>query len=434
MRITEITKRDNVLGNVQKNAQHLKDLQTELSSGKRINKTSDDPVGATIVQDIVTTVTRKEQLQSNLKQNLEWLERNEVELQHMADLLSKTKQLILAQSGSSATPESRTVTAQELVDIRNAIIQAGNAKTGKLYLFSGTKTLTEPLQHSGPIQPAKVSTDGVVQKDVAELLDVEQFRAQFEGYSLNSYRIRITQTGVLGFARYQISDNDGQTWSKEQILNPRIKVWNSEGAPNDQVVLRFSDEQGLLGSIIPDQFDFTQSNVAVFDFKDNAVIFPEGMEFVFLPKSPIVYEGNAQKREVLIANGIKIPLNITAQDIFFKGEDSESVDIFQLYQALENGLKNNDERALSARVEDLDRALNQVLKQQAQVGNNMIQLEKSGTKLDEQIFSTQKRLSEAQDVDLSKSIIELNTAERNNQVSLDSGGRLLQPSLLQFLR
>ena len=211
MRIAEITKRESVMGSIQKNAQHLKTLQTELSSGQRINRTSDDPIGATIVQDVITTISNKEQLQQNLQHNIEWLERNEVELSHMSELLMKGKQLVLSQAGSSSSPESRKITAQELRDLRDSLMQAGNTKSGKLFLFSGTKTLTEPLQFANHLQPAKVQTEDIVQKDVAKLLNVDQFQAQFEGFSLNNYRVRITKTGVLGYARYRVSDDNGKT-------------------------------------------------------------------------------------------------------------------------------------------------------------------------------------------------------------------------------
>ena len=73
MRVTERTKHDTVVGNMQTNAQRLQRLQREISSGLKINKTSDDPVGATVMQDVITTISSKEQLQANLKDNLAWL-------------------------------------------------------------------------------------------------------------------------------------------------------------------------------------------------------------------------------------------------------------------------------------------------------------------------------------------------------------------------
>ena len=41
MRVTETIKRDQVLGNIQRNAQKLQDLQLEMATGQRITKPSD---------------------------------------------------------------------------------------------------------------------------------------------------------------------------------------------------------------------------------------------------------------------------------------------------------------------------------------------------------------------------------------------------------
>lgn len=317
MRVTESTKRDNVLGNIQKNSSRLQDLQTKMATGQKINRTSDDPVGATILQDIHTNITRKEQMARNIDTNISWLERCEVELGHLGELLTKARTLVVSQAGDSASYESRVTVAQELRSIRQALIDAGNAKNGKLYLFSGTKTLTKPLRINNPIQDAKVVTQGVEQEDVGQLLDVQQFKATFDGFSSNPYRIRVTKTGSFGYARFVVSDDGGQTWSKEQMLVPTFEVWNPDGLPSDKVKLKFADDQGLLGELLPSAFNFMEDNTFLFDVEDFGVVFPEGIEFVFFPNPPLSYDGNSKKKEVLVADGTTLPLNITAEELFF---------------------------------------------------------------------------------------------------------------------
>jgi flagellin-like hook-associated protein FlgL len=55
-------------------------------------------------------------------------------------------------------------------------------------------------------------------------------------------------------------------------------------------------------------------------------------------------------------------------------------------------------------------------------------------KLEDQTFEHEKRLSEIRDVDLAKTSLEVNTAEVNNRLALDTGSRLIQPTLADFLR
>ena len=177
-----------------------------------------------------------------------------------------------------------------------------------------------------------------------------------------------------------------------------------------------------------------KNDIAIFDMEgESGAIFPEGMDFVFLPNRPVNFVGNHQTRDVIIADGISVPININADEILLK-TDEGSVDIFQLLFALEKALVNNDSEALSENVDNLDKSLEQILRFQSHIGNTVNELEKSRQKIDEQIFSAQNRLSKITDADLAESMIELNTVETNNKVSLDVGGRLIQPSLLEFLR
>lgn len=427
MRVTDVTKRDQVVSNMQKNAKHLQTLQGELATGKRINKTSDDPIGANMVQDIVTTISRSEQDIRNIDSNISWLEHNEIELNNVADLLENAKVLALSQANDATTFESRAIVAQELRAIRETLFNTANAKFGKLYLFSGTKTFTQPLRVNNPIQEAKVLSAEMQQKDVSGLLDVAQFQAQFEEHSSNEYRVRITREGKFGRALYQISDDSGETWSKEQVLLPVIKVFNPQGKPDDKVVLRFTNEAELATTNVD------EDNAAFFDFAASDIVFPEGLEFVYLPNPKIAYEGNTQKKEVLIADETTVPINILANELFLKvGEDS--VNVFGAMSALEQALDADDGEAVAQRIGELDTARTQVLKQVATVGNTIHELEKAKAKLEDQVLSRQTRLSEVQDIDLAESMVDLNTAELNNRTSLDAGGRLIQPTLLEFLR
>lgn len=427
MRVTEITKRNQVVDQIQTNSKRLETLQEELATGKKINKTSDDPVGATIIQDTVTTISRNEQIVHNTDTNISWLERIEIELNTVADLLENAKVLAVAQANDTSTAESRAVVAQELRSIKTALFDAANARAGKLYLFSGTETLTQPLRFNDPIQEAQINTESVLQEDGAPELNLEEFNAQFEEHSTNEYHIRITRPGGFGRALYQVSDDRGETWSKEQILLPVIDVFNREGKPDDKIILRFTSAYGIHSEVV------NQTEGGFFNFANAPTIFPEGLEWIYEPNPQVAYDGNSQKKEVMIANNTTVPLTITAEELFLKNGEG-SVNVFGLLNTLEKALEENDGESIAKRLNELDQARNQVLMQVATAGNTIQELETAKLKLDEQIFTKEKRLAEVQDIDLAESMIELNTAELNNSSSLDAGARLIQPTLLKFLQ
>ena len=433
MRVTEVTKRDHVVDNMQKSSGKLQDIQIQMASGRRLNKTSDDPIGAARSQDIVTTISSQKQLLQNIDDNIAWLQRSELEIGHINEVLGQIRTLAISQAGSDSNEESRQMVAREFSIARKILFDSGNAREGKLYLFSGIKSLSPALKKNGIFQPAKVEVGGVVQKDIRELLDVKQFRSQFEGFSSNNYRIRVTKGGVWGQARVKISDDGGRTWSKEQTLRPLTHVFNPDGKLNDQVLLKFSDEEGRLGNVLPKQFDFNSEKSAEFDLDALGIIFPEGIEFVYQPNPEVTYNGSIHKKEALISNGLSIPVNVTAQELLF-GEGEESVDTFSLLVAMERALLENDGIAIAKRLGELDLAQNQVLKQQADVGNIVRELYSTKSQLGNQQFEKERQLSDIQDLDIAEATVDLKVAEANNKLSLNTGARLIQPSLSDFLR
>ena len=433
MRVTEVTKRDHVVDNMQKSSGKLQDIQIQMASGRRLNKTSDDPIGAARSQDIVTTISSQKQLLQNIDDNIAWLQRSELEIGHINEVLRQIRTLAISQAGSDSNEESRQMVAREFSIARKILFDSGNAREGKLYLFSGIKSLSPALKKNGIFQPAKVEVGGVVQKDIRELLDVKQFRSQFEGFSSNNYRIRVTKGGVWGQARVKISDDGGRTWSKEQTLRPLTHVFNPDGKLNDQVLLKFSDEEGRLGNVLPKQFDFNSEKSAEFDLDALGIIFPEGIEFVYQPNPEVTYNGSIHKKEALISNGLSIPVNVTAQELLF-GEGEEGVDTFSLLVAMERALLENDGIAIAKRLGELDLAQNQVLKQQADVGNIVRELYSTKSQLGHQQFEKERQLSDIQDLDIAEATVDLKVAEANNKLSLNTGARLIQPSLSDFLR
>ena len=315
MRVTEVSKREQVLENIQKTSARLQDAQIQMATGQRINKPSDDPIGTAKMQDIVSTMSAQEQHLRNITDNIASLQHAEKEITHMTELLGRAKTLAISQSGSDANEESRMMVAREFAALRESLFDAGNSRNGKLYLFSGLKSLSPALKKNSMIQPAKVETRGIIQKDIRDLIDIDQYRAVFEGHSNNEYRLRITKGGPWGQARCQNSDDGGRTWAKEQILRPVTAMFNPDGKQDDLVKLKFSDEQGLLGNTIPGYFDFTKEVSEDVEAESLGLVFPDGMEFIGRPNPEISYIGAEDKKEVEKL-GVHVGCVITYPDPF----------------------------------------------------------------------------------------------------------------------
>ncbi|MED5515160.1 MAG: hypothetical protein VYE65_00135, partial [SAR324 cluster bacterium] len=96
--MTEVTKRDHVVDNIQKSSGKLQDIQIQMASGRRLNKTSDDPLGAARSQGIVTTISSQQQLIQNIEENIAWLQRTENEINSINELMGQIRTLSISQS------------------------------------------------------------------------------------------------------------------------------------------------------------------------------------------------------------------------------------------------------------------------------------------------------------------------------------------------
>jgi flagellar hook-associated protein 3 FlgL len=90
-------------------------------------------------------------------------------------------------------------------------------------------------------------------------------------------------------------------------------------------------------------------------------------------------------------------------------------------------LRTSDLKALSDNLDTLNMA-------RATVGAVMSRLDAAKTRLADVEITTTKLLSETEDTDLAKAILELNSHQTVYQAALRSGAQIIQPSLLDFLR
>jgi len=96
-------------------------------------------------------------------------------------------------------------------------------------------------------------------------------------------------------------------------------------------------------------------------------------------------------------------------------------------------LRNDDTEAINKSLEDLDNAIDVGLVQRVAVGARTRHLEAVKSQLDDQNAKLQQVLSNIQDADFPKLVIEMSQNDLVYQASLSVSSRLLQISLLQYL-
>jgi flagellar hook-associated protein 3 FlgL len=111
----------------------------------------------------------------------------------------------------------------------------------------------------------------------------------------------------------------------------------------------------------------------------------------------------------------------------------ESQNIFSGLIKLSEALRNNDRDQIYAAIDDLDVAMNLNISNRATVGARTNRFELALTRYADSDLFLSELISQNEDIDLAKTITDLRTQETVLEATLNSGARLLLPSLLDFL-
>lgn len=121
----------------------------------------------------------------------------------------------------------------------------------------------------------------------------------------------------------------------------------------------------------------------------------------------------------------------------FKSEvhgDVEGVDLLRSVKQLEIGLRTNDKTEIQETIDTLDKALAQVINARAQVGARLQSLAATDSSLRQNIVDNKTQTSQVEDVDLFQVASDITKAESALRATLETSGKVVSPSLLDFIK
>ncbi|MFD1451111.1 MULTISPECIES: flagellar hook-associated protein FlgL [Oceanobacillus] len=160
-------------------------------------------------------------------------------------------------------------------------------------------------------------------------------------------------------------------------------------------------------------FNGTNSDTPPVEVDENGVITP-----------------NFDPGDVLIevSSGITVKANTDGSTVFGKGEEDLFTTVDKFIDRLETGEDIEDS------IGELDASIGGILDSRAEIGARMNRVELVENRLADQKIVTTKTLSDNEDVDFAEAITNLITQESLHRAALSAGSRIIQPSLVDFLR
>lgn len=149
LRVTNGMMSSLVTFNMQKSLSRFMDMQTQMSSGRRINKPSDDPLGTLRDLDYRAEIKRVAQFRRNISTAGNWQQTYDTALADVKDMLTSAKELAVAMSNSSYDASARAAAAVEVRSVYDRLIGLANSEVEGKQVFSGYKTDSTAFAASG---------------------------------------------------------------------------------------------------------------------------------------------------------------------------------------------------------------------------------------------------------------------------------------------
>lgn len=156
--------------------QNMAEANNVVSTRRRINKLSDDPIGLTQVLNFKSGYNYLQQLNTNIENGRTWLTSAETSLESVKDKTLSMKTLALKMKNDSVNADQRKDAVNQVNAALAELINLANTQVRGEYIFSGNRTNIQPFVFDNPNDPRTISYYG----------------------DLSAYQIKISEVDTVG--------------------------------------------------------------------------------------------------------------------------------------------------------------------------------------------------------------------------------------------
>ena len=149
-RISSVEQFRQGVDNILSQQARLNETQLQLSTGKRVNRPSDDPSASTQLLKLSTLRSKTEQFNRNIDSARHQLQLQESVLSSVSNVLQRVRELTVQANNATQSNESRAAIADEIYNRIDELLQYANTKdpSGE-YIFSGFNARSEAFVKNG---------------------------------------------------------------------------------------------------------------------------------------------------------------------------------------------------------------------------------------------------------------------------------------------
>jgi flagellar hook-associated protein 3 FlgL len=503
-RVTNQAQQANSLQNIFRITENLFKAQQEISSGKRINKPSDDPASMRDALLFRSSIAQSSQFSRNIDNNRLYIQASDSALESVNINLIRAKELAVGELGGLASAETRGFAANEFSQIISQVFESANIKIKNQFVFAGTDFRSQPFGQSasgavyfGNTDRFQIAIGNNTNADFTlpgsevytndlnpQLTGSTPISALNGGSGITPGSFTLTdRSGNSGTVTVNSGDTIGSLISNINALSGNVTASiNSQGSglqltDNSSVIsqaLGVADvsggstalELGILGqrdgSISGSDLNPTiTSATLVSDLNGGSgltlnqigIVNGSASGTVTLSSATtigdVINQINSSSFNVTASinssgNSLLVNSNSSSTTAIVKNvgtdETAENLglgggkNVFTTLFKLKDALNKNDTLAILASLENLDSSLASINNNRAIIGASLKRVDLTGYTLAQNIVDQTQQLSKLEEADVVKSASDLANLNFALQATLSATAKVLQPTLLDFLR
>ncbi|PXX91675.1 flagellar hook-associated protein 3 [Marinobacter vulgaris] len=384
----------------------LNQTQEQISTGKRVNKPSDDPVAAARILKLDQELSRIETYQRNAGLAENRLQQEESALASSVDIIQRVRELTVQAGNGSLSANDRQSISSEIKERLGQLANVANTRDASgEYIFSG-------FQGSTAAFGKDASGSWVYQGDEGQrVLEIDDgVTVPISDHGKGIFE-SVASTPTFS-AEVAPGDTSGASISSAMVVNQEAFDAFYNGNKEDLVV-------NIINGTPDDEYQ------------------------IQTPAGATLATGTYEDSQPIQFNGIQFEISDGVPGSGFVLKTSEKQSVFSTMETLVNGLDNIDKSSpegqtayddlIATSLQNLDNAQESILQKQTELGGRLNAVESTSSFLEDSSVYSKEIRSELQDVDYAEAISNLSFQSFVLQAAQQSFAQVSKLSLFDRL-
>jgi flagellar hook-associated protein 3 FlgL len=398
---------------LQRRNEKLNDVHNKLATQSRVHELRNDPIAAAHSVKYLSNISRLQRYSKNAEMVMSEHRVAEGYMKSANEILQRVRELAVQGANDTFSKSDKAAMGEEVNQLLNELVELANAKSADgTSIFAGDKT------HTTPYRVLKGDVPGANGKAITDI--------EYRG-SLNPSKVEISEGSYIknNFAGNRVfwaenqqvlSAVNAQDYTVTQDTHIKIDGERIELSTGDNV-------QTIIAKINDSAAPVKASLDPV---RNSLVIESTQPHQIWMEDAP---EGDVLQDLGVLSGRGRPPFNI-AQDA-----DSSGGSLFDMVIYLRNRLYEGDTIDTGgAALRGMDQAQSNLVDSMGELGAQDKRLQVVRKRIAEEIPEVQALNSKETDVDVTKAITDLKELEQTHKAALGAAARVMQPTLLDFLR